>query len=87
MKRVVTGFPPWFADSNHKRQLIRSLRTPSKGKGLNLANTLVEVIGLVFVVLGLALGVVDGDTLGGMVGISVGVATIVLGAFVFTDRF
>ncbi len=52
---------------------------------MKFVNVLVEILGLIFVALGLWLGVGYGDTLGGMVGLVVGVATVVMGAYIFTD--
>ena len=46
---------------------------------------LIVILGLVFVGLGIGLGAVDGDTLGGMDGLVLGVATIFVGAFVLKD--
>jgi hypothetical protein len=53
---------------------------------LKIANVLVEVLGLAFVVVGLGLGVIQGHPLGGMVGLTVGVATVVLGAYMLSDE-
>lgn len=50
--------------------------------GLGLASILTVILGLAFIVAGLALGAVDGDTLGGMVGMSVGIEAIAV-AFMF----
>jgi hypothetical protein len=57
------------------------MRCARRRSSLKLLNTLVEVIGVVFIALGLGLGVADGDTLGGMVGLVVGVSVIVMGAW------
>ena len=38
------------------------------------------------VAVGLGLGVVDGDTLGGMVGLSVGISVVVMGLYIFGDN-
>lgn len=57
----------------------------AQGKSLKIANLLVELLGLVFVGIGLALGITQGQVLGGMVGVTVGVATIVLGAFILSE--
>ncbi len=58
---------------------------PEEGASLKIANLLVEILGLIFVALGLALGVGYGDALGAMVGLVVGIATFVMGMYIFTD--
>jgi len=52
---------------------------------VKISSVLTEILGLAFVVLGLALGAVQGHPLGGMVGLSVGIATIVIGAYIIND--
>jgi hypothetical protein len=74
-----------------ERQLIRTwvpLGTGGAGvkiAGLGFASLVTVVIGLVMVLVGLLLGVLDGLAMGGMVGLLVGIGLIVIG-FLFKDE-
>lgn len=49
---------------------------------MKIFSVIVELVGVVFLALGLVLGVADGDTLGGMVGVVLGISVIAMGAFI-----
>jgi hypothetical protein len=53
--------------------------------GLGFVSLVIAVLGLVVALVGVTLGVLDGDTLGGMVGMVVGIGMIVV-AFMFKDE-
>ena len=57
-----------------------------EGEQLKILNTLLEIAGLAVVGVGLALGAGEGKTLGGMVGILVGFAVFVEGAWLFDSE-
>jgi len=46
--------------------------------GLGIISLLVAILGLAFAGVGIALAVVDGDVLGGMIGLFLAVATVVV---------
>lgn len=64
---------------------MRDGGTSLKFAGLGFTSLVAVALGLVLVIVGIALGVLDGFVLGSMVGLVVGIGAIVVGAFALKD--